>query len=156
MLIDILRTAWVNLDKFFVRGIRESAGPTNLTLGAVADGEFLKRSGSTIIGGAAGGGGGSSATYGTATLNFGTGSGSNEATVAVTGQAAILVTSKAEAFIAADDTSVDHTAADHRYAPALGLALTCGTPTAGVGFSIYGRCAQRLHGNWAVRWRWEN
>lgn len=33
------------------RGLRETAGPTTLSMGAVADGEYLKRSGSTIIGG---------------------------------------------------------------------------------------------------------
>jgi hypothetical protein len=32
------------------RGLRESAGPTTLTMGAVADGQVLKRSGSTIVG----------------------------------------------------------------------------------------------------------
>lgn len=33
-----------------VRGLRETSGPTNLTLGAVSDGQVLVRSGSTIIG----------------------------------------------------------------------------------------------------------
>ena len=32
------------------RGLRESAGPTTLTMGAVSDGQMLKRSGSTIVG----------------------------------------------------------------------------------------------------------
>lgn len=32
------------------RGLRETAGPTTLTMGAVADGQILKRSGSTVIG----------------------------------------------------------------------------------------------------------
>ena len=32
------------------RGLRETAGPTTLAMGAVADGQYLKRSGSTIIG----------------------------------------------------------------------------------------------------------
>lgn len=32
------------------RGLRETAGPTILTMGAVADGQFLQRSGSTVIG----------------------------------------------------------------------------------------------------------
>ncbi len=40
------------------RKIRETGGPTILPIGAVADGEFLKRSGSDIIGASAGGGGG--------------------------------------------------------------------------------------------------
>jgi hypothetical protein len=38
--------------------IRETGGPTNLTVGVVADGQFLKRSGSTIIGVTSSGGGG--------------------------------------------------------------------------------------------------
>lgn len=43
--------------------IRETAGPTVLTLGAIADGEVLTRSGGTIIGGAGGGGGAQSVEY---------------------------------------------------------------------------------------------
>jgi hypothetical protein len=33
-----------------IRGLRETAGPTLLTMGAVADGEYLRRSGTTIVG----------------------------------------------------------------------------------------------------------
>jgi hypothetical protein len=33
-----------------VRGLRETSGPTNMTMGAVADGQLLKRSGTTIVG----------------------------------------------------------------------------------------------------------
>ncbi len=89
---------------------------------------------------------------GTATVDFGTG-GSNEASVAVTGEASILVTSKAEAFVMGDDTSADHTASDHRYFGVF-AALTCGTPTAGVGFTIYARSVEKLRGKWTVRWVW--
>jgi hypothetical protein len=32
------------------RGLRETSGPTTLTLGAVADGQVLRRSGSTVVG----------------------------------------------------------------------------------------------------------
>lgn len=39
-----------------VRGIRETIGPTLLTLGAVADGQYLMRSGATVIGGTPAGG----------------------------------------------------------------------------------------------------
>lgn len=88
---------------------------------------------------------------GTATIDFGTGS--NEASIAVTGQAGILGTSKAEAYIMSDDTSSGHTAADHRYAPQL-LSLTCGTPSAGVGFTIHGRSIHKIQGNFTVRWVW--
>lgn len=37
------------------RGIRETSGPTTLTLGSVSDGQFLKRVGSTVVGAAASG-----------------------------------------------------------------------------------------------------
>lgn len=40
------------------RGLRETSGPTTLTVGAIADGEFLKRSGSTLVGATAAGGSG--------------------------------------------------------------------------------------------------
>jgi len=33
-----------------VRGVRETSGPTELAMGGVADGEYLKRSGSTVVG----------------------------------------------------------------------------------------------------------
>ena len=88
---------------------------------------------------------------GTATIDFG--AGSNEASVSVTGQTGILATSKADAFVMADDTTVDHTASDHRYLAAL-AGLTCGTPTAGTGFTIYATSTQKLEGTYQVRWVW--
>jgi len=90
---------------------------------------------------------------GTATIDFGAFPGSNEASVAVTGQAAISGTSKCEAWIMADDTTVDHTAADHRYL-AVFVGLTCGTPTAATGFTIYARSTEKLQGTFALRWVW--
>lgn len=88
---------------------------------------------------------------GTATLDFG--AGSNEASVSVTGQTGISATSKADAFVMADDTTVDHTASDHRYLAAL-AGFTCGTPTAGTGFTIYATSTQKLEGTYKVRWAW--
>lgn len=90
---------------------------------------------------------------GTAQLNFGSFPGANEASVAVTGQTGILATSKAEAFLMADDTAGTHTAQDHRYVGAF-LALSCGTPTAATGFTIYARTTQKLMGLFQVRWVW--
>jgi hypothetical protein len=90
---------------------------------------------------------------GTATLNFGAFPGSNEASVTVTGQTSISATSKAEAFVMADDTSGTHTASDHRYFAAL-AGLTCGTPTAAIGFTIFARATEKLQGTFAVRWVW--
>ena len=90
---------------------------------------------------------------GTATIDFGSVHGSNEASVDVTGQGAISATSKCEAYVMGDDTTSDHTAADHRYFSAL-VGLTCGTPSAGTGFTIYARSTEHLHGTWSVRWVW--
>jgi hypothetical protein len=93
---------------------------------------------------------------GTAEINFGAFPGANDASIAVTGQTGISATSKAEAFIMADDTSTDgHTANDHRYANML-MGLTCGTPTAGTGFTIYGTSQHKLLGKFALRWVWSD
>ena len=90
---------------------------------------------------------------GTSTINFGAFPGNNEASIAVTGQAAITGTSKAEAYVMGDDTTSDHTANDHRYFAAL-MGLTCGTPSAGTGFTIYARSTEKLQGTFALRWVW--
>jgi hypothetical protein len=90
---------------------------------------------------------------GTAIINFGSGSGVNEASVAVTGQTTISATSKAEAYIMASDTTANHTANDHRYVNIL-AGFTCSTPTAGVGFTIYANSIHDLTGQFSVRWVW--
>lgn len=87
---------------------------------------------------------------GTAVIDFG--AGLNEAQVDVS-VPEILDTSKAESWVMGDDTSTDHTANDHRYFPLL-ACLTCGTPSAGVGFTIYARSLQKLTGAWTVRFVW--
>lgn len=90
---------------------------------------------------------------GVATLDFGSHAGSNEASIEVTGQGTISATSKAEAYFMGDDTTTDHTAADHRYAPVF-ISLTCGTPSTATGFTIYGRSTEKMTGQWSVRWVW--
>jgi hypothetical protein len=90
---------------------------------------------------------------GSTTLNFGAHPGSNEASVAVTGLSTISATSKADAFVMADDTSTSHTASDHRYFESF-ASLSCGTPTAGVGFTIYARSIEKLTGTWTIRYVW--
>ncbi|MHC4647974.1 MAG: hypothetical protein ACYTBJ_21145, partial [Planctomycetota bacterium] len=47
-----------------VAAVTTTTGPTSMVVGAVADGEFLKRVGSTLIGAAAGGGGGATGSGG--------------------------------------------------------------------------------------------
>jgi hypothetical protein len=74
---------------------------------------------------------------GTATIDFGAHPGS----------------SKADAFVMADDTSASHTASDHRYFESF-ASLSCGTPTAGVGFTIYARSIEKLTGTWTLRYVW--
>ncbi len=90
---------------------------------------------------------------GTATIDFGDFPGSQEASIVVTGQGSISGTSKAEAYLMADDTSGTHTAEDHRYAW-LFITLTCGTLVAGTGFTIYGRCIDKMQGTFLLRWIW--
>lgn len=90
---------------------------------------------------------------GTAVISFGNAPGINEASIAVTGQAAILATSKVEAYFMGDDTTADKTASDHKYAPCF-INLTCGTPTAATGFTIHGRSSERMQGTFNVRWVW--
>jgi len=88
---------------------------------------------------------------GTATIDFG--AGANESSVVVTGISTISSTSKAEAFVMADDSSSSHTTNDHRYFGSL-ANVTCGTPTAATGFTIYARSIHKLTGTWTVRYVW--
>lgn len=90
---------------------------------------------------------------GTATIDFGSFPGSNEASIAVTGQTSITSSAKVEAFVMGDSTSGTHTANDHRYFAAL-VGLTCGTATDGVGFTIYARCPEKLQGTFLLQWVW--
>lgn len=90
---------------------------------------------------------------GSATIDFGAFPGSNEASVAVTGQTSIATGAKCEAFFMADDTSADYTATDHKYAPTF-ISLTCGDVSDGVGFTIYGRSHEKMQGEWTVNWVW--
>ncbi len=90
---------------------------------------------------------------GTATIDFGSGLGSNEASVVVTGQGSISATSKVETWVMSDDTSSNHTASDHKYIGQF-ASFTCGTPTAATGFTIYGRSIHKLTGTWTLRWVW--
>lgn len=92
------------------------------------------------------------ANTGTAVLDFGSFPGSNEASVSITGESGISGGSKTDAWIAAVATS-DHSINDHAYAAAL-VGVTTGAPTAGVGFTIYGRSEHQLTGQFNVEWAW--
>lgn len=89
---------------------------------------------------------------GETTIDFGAFPGSNEASVTVIGQAGILTGSQVDAWIVAKATS-DHTTNDHAYAGSL-MGITCGAPTAGVGFTIYARSPHKMQGTFTVQWAW--
>lgn len=55
--IPVSGSQFVQMLNFIGRKLRETSGPTTLSMGAVADGEYLKRSGSSIISAAITGGG---------------------------------------------------------------------------------------------------
>jgi len=90
-------------------------------------------------------------TIGSATLNFGAFPGSNEASVSFA-DTSVLAGSNIQAWFAADSSTADHTADDHRYAPIF-IHLTA-LPTAGVGGTIYARSEYKMQGQWAVKYSW--
>jgi hypothetical protein len=118
---------------------------TQLVISALGEAEGLQPGDSVA-------GGGSGVTHGTATIDFGGAPGSNEAGVAFA-DAAVLAGSKVRAYFMAGDSTADHPAADHRYAP-LFIHLTA-LPTAGVGGMIFARSEHKMHGQWVVRYTWE-
>lgn len=89
---------------------------------------------------------------GTAEIDFGAWPGSNEASVAVTGQTAIAVGSDIVAAVSRESTA-DHTVGDATYA-ALLVGLSAGNIVAGTGFTIYARSLEKMQGKFAVRWLW--
>jgi len=91
---------------------------------------------------------------GTATLTFGNFPGSNETSLAVTGQTTIASTAKIKVYVVAT-TTADHTVNDHTYLP-LFAQFTAGNIVAGTGFTIYGRSTEKLQGTFKVNWEWSN
>lgn len=89
---------------------------------------------------------------GTATLSFGTAPGTNIASVAVTGIAAISPGDYAEAFLMAD-TSADHNTEEHRLIAGYSR-FCCDQPVTSTGFTITMTSDLRLTGDVAVRWVW--
>lgn len=89
---------------------------------------------------------------GSATIDFGSWPGSNEASVTITGQSSITADARVEVRLAAE-ASGDHTAADAAYA-ALFIALTCSAPAEGEGFTIHARSSEKLTGTFTARWAW--
>lgn len=92
------------------------------------------------------------ATEFTVTLDFGA-SLTDYGSVAVTGQAGIVATSRAEAWFMGA-TTVDSDEEDHVMA-AVNTRLVCGIPTAGVGMTVYAFVEQGLtKGTYKVQGVW--
>jgi hypothetical protein len=115
---------------------------THLTLGT-----NLSITGTTLN--ASGGGGGSTATYGTATLDFGSAPGTNMVTTTITGQASIASGSNVSAWLMAESTA-SHNAYEHMVVP---LRIVCGNIVAGTGFDIVAHSDWRLTGTFTCRWK---
>ena len=96
---------------------------------------------------------GNSSGAGQAILDFGAFPGSNEASAVVTGLSGIKIDSGAFAFFQSIDTTADHSANDHAYAPAF-IHLSCGSFVAGVGFTIQARSLEKMTGTFKVRFQW--
>jgi hypothetical protein len=91
---------------------------------------------------------------GTAEIDFGAWPGSNEASVTV---AAVGVTATpathVETWVMATDSTLDHTAADHKYFPSLAVL----TAEAGADqFTVHGRSLHKMQGRWAFHYVWAN
>lgn len=89
---------------------------------------------------------------GSATLNFGAAPGSSTATVAVTGQTAILAGSRSRAWI--QGSTADHNAYEHSTVLPMMVDIGTGDIVAGTGFTIYASTEMRLTGTIAVKWEW--
>ena len=86
---------------------------------------------------------------GSAILNFGTPS-KPAASVAVTGQAGIVATSKVEGFVRLE-ASADHSVDEHLVEQ---LKIKAGNIVAGTGFTIYGEAYPQSSGQWNIDWVW--
>lgn len=92
---------------------------------------------------------------GTAELDFGAHPGATHATVAVTGQAAILAGSLVEAWVRPEATT-DHSADEHTVE---NLIVKARDIVAGTGFTIHGvegpcNGKSKLWGKWSIAWVW--
>jgi hypothetical protein len=94
------------------------------------------------------------AAQGTALLDFGAYPGNVEASIAVTGQAGILITSLTEAWIIPDVTA-DHSEDEHILEPVY-VFIAKSSITAGVGFTIRGYVegTLRVYGKFNIGWVW--
>jgi hypothetical protein len=92
---------------------------------------------------------------GTATLDFGAAPGSQDASLAITGEATITGTSYVEVWMM-DDNTADHSAYAHRTVLAHEISLVAGDVVNGTGFTIYATSNLTITGTVKVRWVWSS
>ena len=90
---------------------------------------------------------------GTTVVNFGAFPGSTDASLTITGQTAITLSSIVEAWLTPIDTA-DHSADEHIIDSP---EVFAGNIVAGVGFTIYAviKDQYRKYGQYTVSWRWK-
>lgn len=89
---------------------------------------------------------------GTAIVDFGAYPGVTQATIAVTGQGAIVTTNSVEAWIRPQDATAAHTVDEHILER---LNVVAGNIVAATGFTIYVECLNgRTYGTYNINWVW--
>lgn len=94
--------------------------------------------------------GASAGNFGTATLYFGTGRGSTDTSVVVTGQTGIVSTSNIQLWVQGD-TTTDHSADEHLMA---GIQAVAQSIVTGTGFTIRATTPSFVTGHFTIRWVW--
>ena len=121
----------------------------DLTVSGATAGQVPQWNGATWVPVTPSGGGAS----GSATLDFGALPGGGVASVAVTGQTGILLTSRVKIWLQAE-ASADFNATEHSLIFASRMGLSAGNIIAGAGFTIFAETELRLAGKITVRWEW--
>jgi hypothetical protein len=97
--------------------------------------------------------GSSSSVYsGTATIDFGSLPGSNEASIVVGSQTGIAANTLITLRVDSSDTTTDHTGNDHTYFALLAALST--SISVNTSFTIKARSLEKLTGTWKIKWSW--
>jgi len=87
---------------------------------------------------------------GSVVLDFGSAPGGTDASVAITGQSAIIGTSLVDAWVSPAVTA-DHGVDEHW---AEDIIVSAGNVVAGTGFTVYGKSATGTYGKFNIVWAW--